>query len=175
MTAIDNRIVIDEALTLRPAVSADAEYLFSLKNEEEAKKSSIITKQGVTWGQHVQWLGRALTDSKMRLYVILREDVPAGSWRYDFVEDHIECSMIVAPEFRGQHIGNRIFARACDLIQEETGKDIICKVVEGNVAPMRYHIHANFLPVSYDREHRYYRWHRPFNARSSRKICERIS
>lgn len=162
-------VVIDKALTLRPAALSDAEYLFGLKNEGEAKKSSIITKQGVTWEQHVQWLERALTDSKTRLFVILCEDAPAGSWRYDFVEDHIECSMIVAPEFRGQHIGNRIFATACDLIQNETGKDIICKVVEGNIAPMRYHIHANFLPISYDREQRYYRWRRPAHARSSRK------
>jgi RimJ/RimL family protein N-acetyltransferase len=151
---------IDQNITLRRAELSDIHELYLWKNDDESRASAIETKGQISWETHVAWVERTLARQDVELYIILYDGKKAGSWRYDMYDDRVECSLLISPDFRKLHIGLRVFGWGTDYIEKRTGLPVVCKVVEGNIAPMRYHIRSGFLPYSYDAAGKFYLWRR---------------
>lgn len=167
-------IKVNDRIKLEPATLKDALFLFDLKNEEGARLSALVTKDHITWADHVAWLRKTLTSADVELYTIVMDGKQVGSWRYDFHPDHVEFSMVLTPETRGQRVGSTVFNFCGDRIQNLTTYKIVGYIAEGNVPPMRYHMRAGYQLESYDKERRCYVWTRDrdaFLVRKSQGLC----
>jgi RimJ/RimL family protein N-acetyltransferase len=91
-------------MKLRLATLEDADFLLLCRNDSMTRKASSSTHK-VTKEEHMKWLNNILQDPKRTLYIAVHNTVPVGSARADLLEDTTELSWTVAPNSRGQGIG----------------------------------------------------------------------
>lgn len=157
-------IKINEQISLVPATLADAQFLFDIKNEDGARASALVTQNLIQWSDHTIWLQKTLLRDDVELYIIKRDDVPIGSWRYDIYADRVEGSQIIVSQMRGQRIGSIVFSFMSDYSQAHHDKKMVMLTAEGNIAAMRYHIKNEYTLETYDANRKCYIWGRELST-----------
>ncbi len=93
---------------IRPVTEADAELLFTWRNDPETLRWSR-QQQPVSWDDHLRWLRATCRDDQRVYRVVLEGETPVASVRYDRLDDaghRVEISVLVAAESRGRGIGS---------------------------------------------------------------------
>ena len=100
---------------LRPATLADAELLFTWRNDSLTREHSL-QQQPVEWAGHLNWLQTSLQNPDRQLF-IAEQVLPAeqatvvlGTVRADKRAEVCELSWTVAPEQRGKGWGRKMVA-----------------------------------------------------------------
>ncbi|HPB32683.1 MAG TPA: GNAT family N-acetyltransferase [Candidatus Sumerlaeota bacterium] len=90
----------------------DAEFLFHLRNESEARAQSIHSDE-VGWEEHCQWLKGTIQNSDRLLFIAqgVHENEKYGQVRFDVSQETAVISIAIAPEFRGRGLGREIIIR----------------------------------------------------------------
>lgn len=92
----------------RPVTEADALMLQAWRNDPETLRWARH-QETVSWDHHRHWLSAALCDDRRLYRVVVHEQTPVASVRYDRFDggDHtVEVSILVAAEFRGRGVGS---------------------------------------------------------------------
>jgi len=94
------------------ATNHDAEFLFHLRNEPEARAQSIHSEE-VGWEEHCQWLKGTIQNPDRLLFIAQGdlEDEKYGQVRFDVSQDNAVISIAIAPEFRGRGLGREIIVQ----------------------------------------------------------------
>lgn len=94
---------------VRPAVADDAESLFTWKNEPAARASSI-TREPVSWADHLAWFRAGLAGDRRRIFIAECDGAPVGAVRFDIADEGAVVSLVLAPEARGRGLAADILA-----------------------------------------------------------------
>lgn len=91
---------------LRPAVQADAEFLYGLWDAEARRQS--FTGGPPTMTSHLAWLKAVLADPQAHLFVAMEGGRPVGSARLDVEGREATVSVMVADRERRRGLGTAI-------------------------------------------------------------------
>ncbi len=100
---------------LRPATIADAELLFTWRNDPLTRAQSIRTEP-IEWESHLAWLAASLQNPDRQLFIAeqtaqgKQATVLLGTVRADKIDENYELSWTVAPEQRGKGWGKKMVA-----------------------------------------------------------------
>ena len=95
---------------IRLAMSADAEFVFKLSNDQLVRRNS--SNQGeIKWEDHVRWFSQMLTSPECIFFIVESGGVPIGQVRFNRREMGWECSGSLLSAWRGKGLSNR-FLRA---------------------------------------------------------------
>jgi RimJ/RimL family protein N-acetyltransferase len=91
-------------VALRPAGHADAELLWTWRNDPETRAASFESSP-VSFDDHLRWLEQVLSRTDRRLYVAMLAGDAVGTARLDVDGDEALVSLTVAPSHRGRGLG----------------------------------------------------------------------
>lgn len=123
-------------IKLRPATLADAQDLLRWKNDPVMRDFSIVSSEIIKEEDHLKWLEKHLKD----ILIITYNNESCGDIRFD----RNEVAIKLDPKFRGKGIGKKALLKAL-----KDKKDIIAKVVDGNVASMRLFQSCGFKVIDH--------------------------
>lgn len=107
----------DDAITLRPATSADREMVFRWRNDP-----SVIVRgswnRGVEWEEHEKWFAETVLGDRRRLFIILRGENAIGQIRFDRQEPDCVISVYLLPSFTGRGWGSKAIQVGSQIIFE---------------------------------------------------------
>lgn len=121
---------------LRAATENDADFLFSLRNDELTRKNSFSTNT-VSLQEHEAWLKTVLSDKTERLLILLHGDKKIGQVRLAKTDDKDEfkISYSIALEFRAQGYGKVIILLAENFIADVSSTiKLVAFVKKQNIA-----------------------------------------
>ena len=95
---------------LRPAVGADADFIFKLSNDELVRRNSTHSG-GIRWKDHVKWFSRMLSSPDCIFYIVESRGEPIGQVRFNRRGMGWECSGSLVASARGKGLSAR-FLRA---------------------------------------------------------------
>lgn len=122
-----------DGISLRPATMADAEMLFSWRNDPTTRRASHDSTP-VVFEQHVAWLTATLMNPQRKLFVAVAGPKPVGTVGARRDEDGVwELSWTVAPSCRGKGYG---IAMVRSLVSTLEGP-LRAEVKAGNTGSMR--------------------------------------
>jgi RimJ/RimL family protein N-acetyltransferase len=121
------RALLEPAISLRPAVPADAVRVFPWRNDPRTR-ALFFDPSPLLWDSHCAWFENALTDPRRRLLIGMNEGADVGVVRFDLDEDGAELSVYLDPDAHGQGLGPALIDAACEWF--ETNED------------PKYHVHA---------------------------------
>ncbi|MBV9573583.1 MAG: GNAT family N-acetyltransferase [Acidobacteriales bacterium] len=135
-------------VTLRPALIADAEMVFSWRNDPflVARSSSGRT---VTWEEHRRWFESAVSGNQRKMFIVLVDGDPAGQVRFDPVDRGIcAISAYLLKPYTARGLGVTAIRQGCDVIFKEWGvAEIRACVREDNPAGCSGFLKAGFKPT----------------------------
>jgi spore coat polysaccharide biosynthesis predicted glycosyltransferase SpsG/RimJ/RimL family protein N-acetyltransferase len=100
----------EPVLAARDAGPPDADLLLAWRNDP-ATRASSRSQDPVARADHVRWLDGVLADPTRLLLVVEHTGRPAGTVRFDRVDDALwEVSITVAPHARGRGLAARVLA-----------------------------------------------------------------
>ncbi len=113
----------------------DADFMLSLKNDEQTRRFSIVSQEIIKREDHLKWL-----EENIQYFRIIedREEKLVGAIRIQ----NNEVSIWIAREYWKMGIATFVLQHECD-------RSHYCKIVEGNIGSMKVFIRAGFLPVEY--------------------------
>jgi RimJ/RimL family protein N-acetyltransferase len=136
--------MVRDVISYRVAEMTDAQFLFDLKNDPGVRESSILSRNGVQWSDHCDWLFSTLGNTEVALWIVLVDGVPAGTFRIDRVsESRAEAAIHLAAAFRRNGLGARILRDWC----KDIGVKWVAKIVDTNAASIRLFTNAGFVAV----------------------------
>jgi UDP-2,4-diacetamido-2,4,6-trideoxy-beta-L-altropyranose hydrolase len=92
-------------LVLREATAADAQLLWTWRNEPGVRDQSFQTGE-IPWEDHVRWLDRALGDPNTLLWICAHRDgSPVGQGRFAIRGEEAEISVSLDASWRGRGYG----------------------------------------------------------------------
>lgn len=136
---------------IRLATMEDAVDLLRFKNEADTRKNSIVSHDEIKMENHLVWLKQHIQDPDCELYVITNNGTPIGDVRFDHLGAEIEISIRMDKAYRGFGMATSIVGFAGSIMQANTGKTLVAKIVEGNVASMRVFIANGYRPEVYEK------------------------
>ncbi|VTR76211.1 bifunctional UDP-2,4-diacetamido-2,4,6-trideoxy-beta-L-altropyranose hydrolase/GNAT family N-acetyltransferase [Cellulomonas hominis] len=126
-------------LAARGAGPADADLLLGWRNDPATRESSR-SQDPVARADHVRWLDGVLADPDRVLLVVEHTGHPAGTVRFDRVDDALwEVSITVAPHARGRGLAARVLAAGEAAWRDRVGDGpaVLACVRPGNRASAR--------------------------------------
>ncbi len=142
-------------LRMRPAVGADSEGLFTLRNDEQVRANSRTTG-AVVWPTHREWLERTLADPLRALWVLVDDrDRIVGQSRMDFDSASGSGTISIALDgtLRGKSVASG-FLRKTILASMQDGakfsgmKEVHAEIRHENLASRQLFHSLGFLPRS---------------------------
>jgi UDP-2,4-diacetamido-2,4,6-trideoxy-beta-L-altropyranose hydrolase len=109
-----------EPMTLRPAAERDARTLFAWVNDPAVRAASF-NPAPIVWDEHLAWLKARLADRLTRIYLAELGGREVGVARFTLRGPRAVASITVAPEWRGQGIGERLISFAGQRFLAERG------------------------------------------------------
>ena len=125
-------------ITLRSATIADAEDLLKWKNDPDTRRFAIRTHEEIQLTDHMHWLGKALANPNVRIYIILCEEQPCGDIRFELHSSYTEVAIKIDRAFRGKGVGAEALRQATEVHKNlrPAGQLLLAKIVYGNAASM---------------------------------------
>lgn len=134
-------------ISLRKVMMSDMLSLLRWKNDPVTRRNAIVTGDMIGLEEHIRWLKGTLADPRVEFYIIC-QDQPCGDLRFD-VKEEIEVSIRLDPEYRGRGIGTHAVKMGCAMVQPKHKKNMVARIVDGNIASMNVFIHNGFKFVDY--------------------------
>ncbi|WP_432456760.1 GNAT family N-acetyltransferase [Cellulomonas iranensis] len=137
-------------LTARTATPDDADLLLGWRNDAGTRAASR-DRGLVTRDAHVAWLSRVLAAPDRLLLVVERTGRPAGTVRFDRVDDDLwEVSITLAPHARGRGLAPDVLAAGERAWRARVGPGpaVLASVRPDNVASARLFEAAGYRPVA---------------------------
>ena len=113
-----------KAITLRPASLDDGKLMLEWQNSPGTRQFSR-NPQLIETKNHFSWLDKKLDDYRCLFNMVLRNGVPVGVLRLELLDQEIEknipvyeISIVTAPEFTGQGVGQAALSLGRRLIPE---------------------------------------------------------
>lgn len=135
---------------MRPAETADARRLLSLRNDPLIVSLSRSGRP-VTWEEHEQWFAQVLAaPERHRIYFLTQERKTVGVLRFDRAsEDSAEITIYLLKSATGRGLGTEIIRRGCAMITRDWRiTKVLAHIIRGNEASMRAFAKAGFEPAS---------------------------
>ncbi|MDR3491456.1 MAG: GNAT family N-acetyltransferase [Gammaproteobacteria bacterium] len=134
-----------ETITLRPAVSLDAEIVFEWRNAPETRRYSFDPSP-LNKLDHIKWFEQSLKMHNRYLLIAEQCGNPVGVLRYDLVSSQAEISIYVSPALSGKGLGTKILLAGTDWIKLNLPEIKILrgKVLANNIASARVFDKAGF-------------------------------
>lgn len=126
-------------LTLRTATMEDAKQLHEWRNDLLTRQNSINMDE-VPWENHVAWLEKSLASPDRTLLVAEQDERPVGTVRIDREDGVLELSWTVAPDARGNGVGQKMVALCAD----QTEGPLVAHIKRENRASQRIAEAAGF-------------------------------
>lgn len=131
-------------LNIRQIRRDDARLLFEWANDPVTRSASF-NSDPIEWETHVEWLINSINSVKRILYLIMDDETPVGTVRFD-KEDKIIVGVTVAPDQRGKGYGARIIEHACSRYSSENGfAEIYAYIKPDNLASIKAFEKAGFV------------------------------
>lgn len=132
-------------ITYRAAGLTDARFLYDLKNDPGVRNSSIQSREGVSWNDHLEWLGRALKDRQIGLWIVLEDELSVGTFRIQKLADHqAEVAIHLVSGKRHNGLGFKVLQDWA----RDMGITWAAKIVDANDASIRLFKKMGFRPES---------------------------
>lgn len=128
-------------MTLRPMNMDDADFMLSLKNDQQTRQFAIASHDEIKREDHIQWL-----EKNMLFFQVI--DGPLEKIGAVRVFGN-EISIWVDSKFRGLGVATAI-------IKEVAKHGYTAKIVDGNVSSLRAFLKAGFMPVAHSAVDKYY-------------------
>ncbi len=137
-----------DALSVRPARTADARRLWQWANDPIVRVNSFNSKK-IPWEEHRKWFRSKLGSPDSRFWILEHDQVPVAQVRYDRTNTRTaEIALSVAPQFQGLGIGTKALTltirTAC---KELRVQQIKAFVLSSNEASIRAFGKAGFEPA----------------------------
>lgn len=132
-------------ITLRSMALADADLVLGWRNDPVTRENSR-TSRAIDAVTHIQWLKERLADPRDHLYIVETDKrrLPLGSAR---ISPDAEVSIMVAPQFRGNGIGQEILY----LLSHEGNvlklPALHAQILATNKSSLLAFIHQDYLPT----------------------------
>ena|SRR3990167_6002588 len=134
-------------MNLRPMTIEDADKMLEWKNYPETRKFTIATDVEIKKEDHLKYI-----ENNLQYFQMIRvEGEVVGAVR---IKDN-EIAIWIDRSFWG-------YGFASEAIKMVSTKDMIAKIVEGNISSMRAFIKAGYLPKEYKQE--------PYNPLNGRMV-----
>lgn len=106
------------AINVRVATIDDASLLHDWRNDPSVRSVSR-SHQELNWTAHLSWLGRVIRNPQQCLLIVEYKNTPGGTVRFDRLTgtDSWEVSMTLAPQLRGQRLGQPMLNAAEQFFQ----------------------------------------------------------
>lgn len=125
-------------LVFRPVTMNDAIFLFMLRNDPLTVKNSR-SDQPVSWEQHLNWLSL----QHRPFWIVERDGEDVGQVGYEpLLPGVVEIGLTVAPDYRGQGIGNQIVAQV-----PGTDDTVLAQVKRDNTPMLRIFVHNGYQVI----------------------------
>ncbi len=112
---------LEEHLTLRPAVTADAAMVFAWRNLPSVVEAAS-QKGVIAWEEHHGWFAASLRSDARQIFIIHSGGQPAGQIRFDWEgSGQAQVSIYLHPRFTGRGLGVKAIQAGCLKIAQATG------------------------------------------------------
>lgn len=140
------------SVDFRPATMDDAQLLYDWRNHPSTR-AMMFDSEPFTFEQHMEWLGRALGDTKVFLWVAELDGEPVGTVRLDRVAHAVvEVSITTAPDKRGLGYGTRVLQHLLSGIGQNVlmqyVKAVVALIKPDNAASLKAFANAGFVEHS---------------------------
>jgi UDP-2,4-diacetamido-2,4,6-trideoxy-beta-L-altropyranose hydrolase len=145
-------------MNIRKATMADADRLLQWRNDPVTRSMSIDTI-AVQYADHINWLGRSLSNLQRLLFIVDLQGVAAGTCRFDIEGDMAEISITISQQMRGNRLAVPIILSALDALRRERPNVLIvtATIKSENAASMRSFEKAGFALEGSDGTLNHYR------------------
>lgn len=133
----------------RATFNRDAENLFRWKNDPDVRKNSILTEEPISYIDHTIWLKKHLVDPNSEIYIIVNNGVDVGDIRFETGVNEVEIALKLDPKHRGRGFGYWAVQIAGTEIQARKQRDLVARIVDGNIPSFRTFLKAGFLMEQY--------------------------
>jgi len=142
------RALLAPAISLRPAVAADAVAVFPWRNDPRTR-ALFFDPSPLLLDSHCAWFARAVADPRRRLLIGAVEGVDVGVARFDLDEDGAELSVYLDPDAHGQGLGPALIEAACAWLATHEAQDIPvrARIRSQNAASLAAFTAAGFAEV----------------------------
>lgn len=131
------------SLSLRKASMDDSLDILRWRNDEKSIEYSF-TKGTITVPEHMEWFKKKLSSPSCHIFILEEDGTKAGMIRIDQEGDTGEISLMIAPEKRGQGLGNKMMA----LLENNLPKGV--KALVGFVLPDNQPSRKTFMANGYN-------------------------
>lgn len=100
-----------DALTIRPATSADGERLWRWRNAPDVRHASLDPRE-IPLTDHLDWFRRALSDPDREILIAEQGGRPMGMIRFDRSQDAATVSILLDAGYRGKGLAAPILSAA---------------------------------------------------------------
>lgn len=130
-------------ISYRMAEFKDMQFLFDLKNDPGVRESSIMTRDGIGWADHCEWIVRTLKDPYVALWIIMEDDQPVGTWRMNRIHPNcVEVAIHLVESKRHNGIGSKVLGDFCRPFLTTW----VATIVDANESSIRLFTSAGFKP-----------------------------
>lgn len=138
-----------ENLAFRPATMADAQDLWTWRNEEEARAASF-SMDAIPWSDHQVWLEKILTSEDDRVLILELNGSSCGSVRFSrHAPSSWEISIVLASEVRGKRLSSAFLRLALQWLPTTSDADeVVAYTKSQNHRSLKAFEHAGFSIVS---------------------------
>lgn len=146
-----NSVAPPQGFFVRPAMREDCRTVYAWRNDPESRLALRDTAR-IQYDDHAAWYDRCLSDSDVVMLIAERNQQPVASVQFDLLDEAAAAyavNIAVAPDRRGQGLGRRSLAAACEELRRLRGKVAIAADVRtDNQAALRIFQLGGFKPVS---------------------------
>lgn len=133
---------------LRQADRDDVELFFKWVNDSDVRANSFNTEP-ILWESHQKWFEKVLADNRVRIYVLMQDNLPVGQVRLAFKDSKWQINYSIVSAYRGQGYGKIILQLAeNELIKEgHAGDNLFAEVKADNIASQRIFTRLGYREV----------------------------
>ncbi len=135
------------AVSLRPAAATDRAHVWHWRNDPETRGASFNSAE-IPWDVHERWFNDALHRADRKLFIIVADEMAAGTARLDIVGREADVSIHLAREWRGRGVGSSALSALAESAFRELEIDrLLASVKPDNHASLAAFAKAGFARV----------------------------
>lgn len=137
--------MLENKTYLRQADRDDMDLFFQWVNEPAVRKNSFNTEP-IPWENHQAWFEKVLADENIRIYVLMKNDIPIGQVRLALEDSKWQISYSIASSYRGQGYGKVILQLVENKLIYDglVGETLFAEVKADNVASQRIFVKLGY-------------------------------
>jgi RimJ/RimL family protein N-acetyltransferase len=129
----------------RKASEKDIKNVFELSNDEKVRQNSI-SKEEISYLDHVEWFSRVLDANDYRLYIVEDEKEFVGQVKFQIFDGAASISISIHQAFRGAGNGKTIISESINFLRLDIPEmnEIVAFIDPRNTASIKSFLSAEF-------------------------------